>query len=119
MPTILVVEDTATDRAVIAGSLQRGGYNVVAVGSETEARSRLAEALPDAIVLDIVLPDRSGFELCRELKEDRVTEKIPIVLCSSKNSNMDRYWGIEQGADAYLGKPIDEVTLLEAVRKLV
>ena len=63
---------------------------------------------PDVIVLDVVLPGKSGFEICREIKATEQTKTIPVILCSTKNSDMDKFWGKRQGADAYITKPIDQ-----------
>ena len=119
MPTILVVEDSLTDQALAAGSLREAGFKVVIVGSEKEAKAQMAIFRPDAIVLDVVLPDRSGFELCRDLKDEKETQDIPIVVCSSKAGKMDKYWGMQQGADAYLAKPVDLEELVNTVTRLV
>ncbi len=119
MATILVVEDTLTDQQLIGGVLQTEGHWVITAASEKEAIDRIAQAKPDLILLDVVLPDRSGFELCRDLRDKPETQQIPIVMCSSKGSNMDKFWGMQQGADAYLAKPVDLEELAKVVRKLI
>jgi twitching motility two-component system response regulator PilH len=60
---------------------------------------------PDVIVLDIIMPELNGYEVCRRLKKDPITKQIPIVFCSSQNSQVDLFWGFKQGADAYITKP--------------
>lgn len=119
MSTILVVDDSMTDRQVVVGTLQQEGFAVITAGSEKEALEQISKHKPNLIVLDVVLPDRSGFEICRDLKEAEATKKTPIVICSSKGSKMDKFWGMQQGADAYISKPVDTAELLEAVRKLI
>ena len=119
MHKILVVDDSTTDLHVIQNSLEKAGFFVMTARSELEAKAQLVDQIPDLIVLDIVLPDRSGFELCRALKTDGGTKEIPIVLCSNKNSKMDRYWGLQQGADAYIFKPVNLEELLETVKNLL
>lgn len=119
MPTILIVEDSLTDQALAAGALEKEGFTIVIVGSEKEAKAQIASSKPDAIVLDVILPDRSGFELCRDLKDEKETQNIPIVVCSSKGSKMDKYWGMQQGADAYLAKPVNLEELVNTVKRLV
>jgi two-component system, chemotaxis family, response regulator PixH len=119
MSVVLIVEDSMTDLQVTSSSLQQAGYTVITASDEQEAKQRLASQKPDLIVLDVVLPDRSGFEICRDLKDDVATQNIPVVMCSTKGSNMDKYWGMQQGADAYLAKPVDPAQLVQAVRKLV
>lgn len=119
MSTILVVDDLMTDLQIAAGFLQKAGFTVVTAINEQEARNRIATQKPDVIILDVVLPDRSGFEFCRDLKDSPETEKIPVVISSSKGSKMDIYWGMQQGADAYLPKPINGDELVETVRKFI
>lgn len=117
MTKILVVDDTHTDLQTATLTLRGAGYTVSTAMNEQEAKQRLQTDKPDLIVLDVVLPDRSGFEFCRELKENVEMRSIPVVICSSKSSKMDIYWGMQQGADAYLAKPVDTEKLVETVRK--
>lgn len=119
MSTILIVEDSITEMQVIASCLKRGGLNVETAGSGEEALAKISSQEPDAIILDVVLPGRSGFELCRELKSEAKTSKIPVVICSTKGSEMDKFWGMKQGADAYIAKPIDQQQLLQTVKQLI
>jgi chemotaxis family two-component system response regulator PixH len=69
--------------------------------------------------LDVVLPGRSGFEICRELKAEDNTSNIPVIICSTKGTEMDKFWGLKQGADAYITKPIDQDELVKTVNKLL
>ena len=119
MNTVLVVEDSKTQMEVISSCLQRGGLNVMKANDGVDAMNKISSQKPDVIILDVVLPDRSGFELCRDLKAEVETNKIPVVICSTKASEMDRFWGKKQGADAYLAKPIDQEELLRTVRQLI
>ncbi len=119
MHTALVVEDTLTEREILTSCLQRGGLNVLTANSSEEALQKINLHKPDVIILDVVLPGRSGFELCRELKADANTSTIPVVLCSTKSSDMDKFWGMKQGADAYIPKPIDPEELLRTVKQLI
>lgn len=119
MSTVLVVEDTLTEMEILVSCLRQGGLHVVTAASSEEARIKIDKDMPDAIVLDVVLPGRSGYELCRALKAQANTSKIPVVLCSTKGSDMDRYWGMKQGADAYLHKPIDQEELVRTVKMLL
>jgi two-component system, chemotaxis family, response regulator PixH len=118
MTTILVVEDTQTDAEVLAGTLRQGGFIAITVTSSEAAKEKIAQQQPDAIVLDVVLPGISGFELCRELKGNPHTSKIPIVLCSTKDGEMDKFWGMKQGASSYLTKPVNPEELLRTVKFL-
>lgn len=119
MSTALVVEDTLTQMEIITACLRKGGFNIVTAVSAEDALTKLGGTKPDVIILDVVLPDRSGFELCRDIKADAATSSIPVVLCSTKGSDMDKFWGMKQGADAYIPKPIDQDELIRTVKQLV
>lgn len=119
MATVLLVEDTMTEAVIIGGTLKNAGFEVIQAISSEEAKVKLTESKPDLIVLDVVLPGESGFELCRELKEQPDTSAIPVVMCSTKNSEMDKFWGMKQGAAAYLAKPITPDELVRTVKLLI
>jgi two-component system, chemotaxis family, response regulator PixH len=119
MSTILVVEDTMTQAEIITSSLRNAGFNTLLAMSGAEARSKISQQKPSAIVLDVVLPNESGFELCRDLKDKPETKDIPIVLCSTKSGEMDKFWGMKQGASAYLTKPVDVAELIRTIKLLV
>ncbi|MEM8780004.1 MAG: response regulator [Cyanobacteria bacterium P01_G01_bin.49] len=119
MGMALVVEDSSTEREIITQYLKQAGLGVVIATSGEEALEKLSGVLPDLIVLDVVLPGRSGFEICRELKADERTNKIPIIICSTKDTDMDKFWGKRQGADAYIPKPIDQDTFVSTIKQLI
>lgn len=119
MSTALVVEDSLTDMQVISRCLQDGGLSVVTAHSGEEALTKITSHKPDIVILDVVLPGCSGFEVCRELKDAAATSNIPIVICSTKGGEMDKFWGMKQGADAYLAKPIDQVEFVSTVKRLI
>ena len=115
----LIVDDSATERSIIANCLKQIGIEVSIAISGEEALEKIQHNSPDLIVLDVVLPGRSGFEICRELKGSDITNKIPIILCSTKGTQMDKFWGMKQGADAYIPKPIDQEQLVKKVKELI
>ena len=115
----LIVDDSATERSIITGCLKEVGIDVSVALSGEEALEKIKQKYPDLIVLDVVLPGRSGFEICRELKNSETTNKIPIILCSTKGTEMDKFWGKKQGADAYIPKPIDQAELVKTVKSLI
>lgn len=119
MGTALVVDDSLTEREIITHYLKQAGLTVSTANSGEEALEKLNSQLPDLIVLDIVLPGRSGFEICRALKAEAKTQKIPVILCSTKGNEMDKFWGLKQGADAYIPKPVDQQLLLRTVKQLI
>jgi len=117
--TVLVVDDSWTDLALIAAPLYESGYNVVTAVDGDEAIEKAVLDHPSCIVLDVVLPKQSGFQVCRKLKKMEECRAIPIILISSKNTPQDRHWGIQQGADIYLTKPFNREELLASVRSLI
>lgn len=119
MSIILVVEDTLTQAEFITGSLRNAGFTTVLAMNGDEARIKIGQQKPSAIVLDVVLPNESGFELCRDLKDKPETKDIPIILCSTKSGEMDKFWGMKQGASAYLTKPVDKDELVRTLKLLV
>jgi len=119
MSVALVVDDTLTQLEIISSCLRKGGFTVITAATGEEALAKIYSQKPDIIVLDVVLPGRSGFEVCRDLKADENTKAIPIVLCSTKGSDMDKFWGMKQGADAYIPKPVDQEQLLQTVNQLI
>jgi chemotaxis family two-component system response regulator PixH len=120
MGTALIVDDSVTEREILSNCLQKAGFTVLTAMSGEEALEKLTNGSykPDVIILDVVLPGQSGFEVCRTLKAEAVTQKIPIVLCSTKGTDMDKFWGKKQGADEYLSKPVDQEELIQTVKKL-
>jgi two-component system, chemotaxis family, response regulator PixH len=119
MKTILIVDDTRTQIELITSILRQAGFNTIEASSSEDAKTKLTTHQPDAIVLDVVLPGISGFEFCRELKQSPNTSKIPVILCSTKGGEMDRFWGMKQGASSYIVKPVDPDELLRSVKLLV
>jgi two-component system, chemotaxis family, response regulator PixH len=117
--TVLVVEDSLTDMQILIHCLQQDGINVLIAQTGEEAIATITRQKPDAVVLDIVLPGCSGFEVCRQLKNEAGTSDIPVVLCSTKSSEMDKFWGMKQGADAYLAKPIDQEEFIRTIKNLM
>ncbi len=119
MGSALVIDDSSTERSIISDFCQKLGINVTTAISGEEALEKLAQATPDVIILDIVLPGRSGFEICRELKDKDTTKAIPIILCSTKATDMDKFWGKRQGADAYITKPIDQEEFNTVIKQFI
>jgi two-component system, chemotaxis family, response regulator PixH len=119
MSTVLLVEDSLTETEVITRYLRQAGLTVVHVGSVEAAQERLSTERPDLIVSDVILPGQSGFEFCRDLKADPNLKTIPFILCSTKNTSVDKMWGDMLGADAYVTKPVNQQELIETAQKLL
>ncbi len=113
---VLVVDDSRAEQRLIAGLLGHLNVEVVVVDSGEAALAWLADHMPDLMVIDVVMPGMSGFDLCRQLRSRPATEKVPVIFCTSKNQDFDRFWGLRQGGSAYLTKPFAPQELIEAVR---
>ncbi|MGK7941821.1 MAG: response regulator transcription factor [Crocosphaera sp.] len=119
MATALVIEDSLTEREIITQYLKLAGMTAHIASSGEEGLEKLKTDLPDLIVLDVVLPGLSGFEICRTIKAEERTHEIPVIICSTKDTDMDKFWGKRQGANAYIPKPIDQDTFLNTIKQLV
>lgn len=119
MNTALVVEDCLTDMQILTRCLHQGGLNILTANSGEEALTKLNTQKLDIVILDVVLPGCSGYEICREIKAAAQTSKIPVIICSTKGGDMDKFWGMRQGADAYLAKPIDQDEFVRTVKQLL
>jgi len=116
---ILVVDDSWTELTMIVTPLRNSGFDVVTAVDGDEAVEKVLRERPRCIVLDVVLPKQNGFQLCRKLKSLDVSRDIPIILLTSKNTPLDRSWGLRQGADMYMTKPFNDDELVDNVRRLV
>jgi twitching motility two-component system response regulator PilH len=117
--TILVIDDSPTEMRLMTGALQGKGYRIVSATDGEEGFARAVAERPDLILLDVVLPKKNGFQVCRQLKTSPETKDIKVILVTSKNEEADRFWGLRQGADEYLTKPFNEDDLLKAVSRNV
>ena len=116
---ILVVEDSPTYLRKITDFLQGLGYEVITAIDGEEALEKAVRENPSLIVLDVILPKKNGFQVCRQLKTSPATQDIKILMITSKSQDSDRFWGLKQGADEYLTKPFVEDVLLANVSRLL
>ena len=119
MGTILVVDDDLTQQLIVFKILKNIGLNVIFADDGVEALEVVQRCCPDVVILDIILPKMNGYEVCRRLKSDKKTQKLAVVMCSNKKEDCDHYWGIKQGADAYLSKPCHPQELVKTVQYLL
>ena len=116
--TILVVDDSPTERYFLTDLLRKNGFDVVAAetGEDGVAKAKLEK--PDLILMDVVMPGLNGFQATRMLSRDPATQAIPVIMCTTKNQDTDRVWGLRQGAIDYLVKPIVAEELLTKIKAL-
>ena len=117
--TILVVEDSPTYLRQIEQLLKNNGYTTISAIDGEEALEKAIQEHPDLIVLDIILPKKNGFQVCRQLKTSPDTQNIKIIMLTSKSQDSDRFWGLKQGADEYLTKPLKDDQLVTKVAELL
>ena len=119
MSKILVVEDSPAQREMIIGLLKDEGLDVVEASDGVSALEVIEGQIPDVVVLDVVMPRMNGYEVCRLLKSQESTQEVSVVMCSSKGEEFDRYWGMKQGADAYITKPFRPKELIGTIKQLL
>ncbi len=115
---ILVVDDSKTELMFMTDLLQKNGFSVKTAENAEDAFRRLAEEKPDLILMDVVMPGQNGFQLTRAITRDPLYADVPIIMCTSKNQETDRVWGMRQGARDYITKPIDSDELMTKIKAL-
>ena len=118
-PRILVVEDEAKISQIVAAYLRRDGYHVVQASDGREALELTRAETPDLIVLDLMLPEVSGWDVCRELRRNPRTTRVPIIMATAREDVSDRIVGLELGADDYIVKPYDAKELVARVHAVL
>ena len=115
---VLVVDDSKTELMFLSDLLIKNGFTVRTAENAEDAFRRLAEEKPELIIMDVVMPGQNGFQLTRTIARDPLYSDIPIVMCSSKNQETDRVWGMRQGARDYVSKPGNAAELMLKIKAL-
>jgi len=114
---VLVVDDSQAEIRLLQSVLQQGGFHSVGISDPTRIEETIEEERPNVILLDVVMPQRNGFQACRELKGQKQYSNIPVILVTSKTAPSDRYWGEQQGANGYVAKPFTADELINTVKR--
>ena len=116
---ILIVDDSQAESRLMQGLLEQAGYRPITLSDPTRVEAMVEFERPMLILLDVVMPQRNGFQVCRDLKNSTEFGRIPIVLVTSKNTESDKFWGKQQGADGYVVKPFTKEQLLDEVQRII
>ena len=114
---VLIVDDSPAQVKLIQGLLEREGYFPFGLNDPLLVEETINSFRPTLILLDVVMPGRNGFQVCRDLKGSAEFKAIPVIMVTSKDTASDRFWGEQQGADGYVTKPFTREDLLRAVRR--
>ena len=115
---ILLVDDSKTELHYLSELLGKRGYAVRTAENGEEAMRRLGEDTPDLILMDVVMPGQNGFQLTRAITRDPRFTNVPVIMCTSKNQETDRVWGMRQGARDYIVKPVNTAELMSKISAL-
>ena len=115
---VLVVDDSKTELMFLSELLKKNGFSVSTAENAEDALKRLAESVPDLILMDVVMPGQNGFQLTRSITKDPRYSHVPIIICTSKNQETDRVWGMRQGARDYITKPVNQAELLAKINSM-
>lgn len=119
MGKILIVDDSLVEIKILESILKNTGHRLTIARNGEEGEATAKAILPDLIFLDVVMPKKNGFQVCRDLRNDPHFKMTPIILLTSKSQDIDRYWGKQQGATEYVTKPYEAEIILEIVKKYV
>ena len=117
MKKILIVDDSTSMVRMIQSVLEKEGYQAIGISDPSLIEQTIDSEGPSLILLDVVMPERDGFQVCRSLKNSQAYKRIPIIVVSGKSTASDRFWAEQQGANGYVVKPFAPVDLLREVRR--
>jgi twitching motility two-component system response regulator PilH len=113
---ILLVDDSKTELHFLSDLLEKRGYKIRTAENGEDAMRRLGEETPDLVLMDVVMPGQNGFQLTRAITRDPRFVNVPVIMCTSKNQETDKVWGMRQGARDYIVKPVDADELVAKIK---
>jgi twitching motility two-component system response regulator PilH len=119
MAKILIADDSVAELQIFQQTLQPTGHTIVTVLDGEAAEEKIKSEKIDLIILDVIMPKKNGFQVCRDIKSNDQYKKIPVIMVTSKDQESDKFWGMKQGADEYLIKPFKPEDLLKTVKKYI
>lgn len=119
MAKILIADDSLAELQILQATLQPTGHQIVTAMDGEAAEEKVKSEKIDLIILDVIMPKKNGFQVCRDIKSNEQYKNIPIIMVTSKDQESDKFWGMKQGADEYLTKPFKPEDLLKAVKKYI
>jgi twitching motility two-component system response regulator PilH len=119
MAKILIADDSLAELQIFQQTLQTMGHTIMTVMDGEAAEEKLKSEKVDLIILDVIMPKKNGFQVCRDIKSSERLKNIPVIMVTSKDQESDKFWGMKQGADEYLIKPFQPEDLQKAVKKYI
>jgi len=119
MARILIVDDSPTEVHVLKVMLEKHNHEVDSVDNAEAGIARAKESMPDVILMDVVMPGMNGFQATRAINRDPATQKIPVIIVTTKDQETDRVWGLRQGAKDYITKPVTEDDLMTKINDVL
>lgn len=119
MAKILIADDSLAELQIFQATLQPTGHQLITVMDGEAAEEKVKTEKIDLIILDVIMPKKNGFQVCRDIKSNDQYKNIPVIMVTSKDQESDKFWGMKQGADEYLTKPFKPEDLLKAVKKYI
>ncbi|MFT5594701.1 MAG: twitching motility two-component system response regulator PilH [Oceanicoccus sp.] len=119
MARVLIVDDSPTETFTLKSMLEAEGFEVLTAENGADGVALAREELPDAVLMDIVMPGLNGFQATRQLSKDEKTAHIPVVIVTTKDQETDKVWGQRQGAKGYLVKPVSKEILAKTIQGVI
>lgn len=119
MAVVLIIDDSPTELHLFQNMLEKAGFETLVADSAEEGIKSARTALPDCILMDVVMPGMNGFQATRRLTKDPGTASIPVIMITSKDQETDKIWGMRQGAVEYVVKPVKDKDLVEMINTVM
>lgn len=116
---VLIVDDSGVERKILNDIVSKLGFSVIEASNGDEGIAMATEHVPDLILMDVVMPGINGFQTTKQIMLNDSLKNIPVIMCTTKNQDSDKMWGVKQGAKAYVVKPVVESVLVDEIKKVM